>query len=172
MLLLLLTSLMMSSSAVAMVTVVIAPSAPPQSVEGTAINTSAIDVHWRPPLNNHHNGRLAGYRVIYASSSSTEPRSSSADIYSDPTPNHHHHGVGGVNSWSSEAFAPRTVTVGPRQLSYIISGLSAWTTYRIWIVAFTLAGDGPASDVIVVQTDEGGRIIVILLVRVAFIIHM
>jgi len=40
--------------------------------------------------------------------------------------------------------------------SYTVRGLRAWTQYNVWVLAYTAAGDGPRSDVIVVQTAEDG----------------
>lgn len=43
------------------------------------------------------------------------------------------------------------------EVSYTVRGLRAWTQYNVWVLAYTAAGDGPRSDVIVVQTAEDGQ---------------
>jgi len=113
--------------------VISAPSAAPQSVEAVAVNSSSIRVTWQPPPTQQHNGVIIGYRVRYASEWATQQ-----DRSSDP---------------------PRdaaTVMMTASDRSCVISGLATWNVYRIWVSAFTRAGEGPNSDVIVVQTDEGG----------------
>jgi len=110
-----------------------APSMAPQSVEAVAINTSSVRITWRPPPRQHHNGVIIGYRVRYALEWTVEE-----DLSSEP---------------------PRdaiTVMKTGSDRSCVISGLATWTAYGIWVSAFTRAGEGPNSDVIVVQTDEGG----------------
>lgn len=47
------------------------------------------------------------------------------------------------------------VVPGSKQ-SHVLTGLHEWTQYKIWVAASTSAGEGPLSDVIVVQTDEDG----------------
>ena len=48
------------------------------------------------------------------------------------------------------------MTVAGSEQSQVLSGLDRWTQYKIWVAAVTSAGEGPLSDVIVVQTDEDG----------------
>ena len=43
------------------------------------------------------------------------------------------------------------------ELSYTVRGLREWTSYNVWVLAYTAAGDGPRSDVIVVRTAEDGE---------------
>lgn len=43
------------------------------------------------------------------------------------------------------------------EMSYTVRGLREWTSYNVWVLAYTVAGDGPRSDVIVVRTDEDGE---------------
>ena len=44
------------------------------------------------------------------------------------------------------------------ETSYRVRGLREWTLYNVWVLAYTAAGDGPRSDVIVVQTAEDGEL--------------
>jgi len=52
--------------------------------------------------------------------------------------------------------AASSVTVPGSERSHVLSGLDEWTQYKVWVAAATSAGEGPLSDVIVVQTDEDG----------------
>lgn len=112
--------------------ILLAPSAPPQMVEAVAVNTSSVRVTWRPPMEQHRNGVITGYRVLYASEWA---RQTDSDPPRDST----------------------TLMMTGSDRSCLIAGLETWTVYRIWVSAFTRAGEGPHSDVIVVQTDEGGK---------------
>lgn len=103
------------------------PSASPLSVTATAVDSTSIEVTWRPPPEKHRNGNITGYRVLF-----TEALGSRA---------------------VDEA---EVVTVPPSERSYIISHLQKYTSYQIWVQAFTRIGDGPLCDVIVVRTDEDG----------------
>jgi len=58
----------------------------------------------------------------------------------------------GGNSDGSVASVPAD------ELSYTVRGLHEWTLYNVWVLAYTAAGDGPRSDVIVVQTAEDGEL--------------
>jgi len=109
------------------------PSAAPQMVEAIAVNTSSVRVTWRPPPERQRNGLIVRYRVMYASEWARQQ-----DHSSDP---------------------PRdatNITMTASDRSCVITGLATWTVYRIWVSAFTRVGEGPHSDMIVVQTDEGG----------------
>jgi len=113
----------------------IAPSGPPQMVEAVPVDTSSVRVTWRPPSERQQNGLITGYRVMYASQWQIQ--------------------------WMDESSAqpPRNVAnimMTGTDRSCLIEGLATWTVYRIWVSAFTSAGQGPHSDMIVVQTDEGG----------------
>jgi len=83
---------------------------------------------WDPPPELQQNGELTEYKVRFAMSESEV----------------------GVQE-------ARLVTVEASQTSVVLMDLDTWTQYKIWVAASTSAGDGPYSDVIVVQTDEDGR---------------
>ena len=114
--------------------VVVAPSAAPLRVESAAVNTSSIRVSWRPPAEHDRNGVITGYRVRYAAQWTGHQDHLNSDPPRDAT----------------------TVMTSGSDRSSVIAGLATWTAYRIWVSAFTRAGEGPHSDMIVVQTDEGG----------------
>lgn len=104
-------------------------------VEAVSVNTSSVRVTWQPPPERQQNGAVTGYRVMFASEWARQQQDLSA---SDP---------------------PRdasTKMMSGSERSCVIGGLATWTVYRIWVSAFTRAGEGPHSDMIVFQTDEGG----------------
>jgi len=85
-------------------------------------------VSWSPPPADQQNGALAGYRVLYAEADGGSTDANVASVPADET-------------------------------SYVVhGGLRPWTLYNVWVLAYTAAGDGPRSDVIVVQTAEDGEL--------------
>lgn len=88
-----------------------------------------MEVTWEPPAEQSQNGILAGYKILL----SEETR----------------HG--------QDLGQPMIVTVPANLRFYHIRNLNKWTHYRVGVLAFTKAGDGPISEAIVVQTDEDGR---------------
>ena len=106
----------------------VAPTAPPQDVRGQAVNSRKVSVSWSPPPEQHRNGRLVGYRVRYAEADS-----------------------------AVEVTDAQLLVIEASRTSCEISDLKKWTQYKVWVSAYTQAGDGPYSDVIIVVTDEDGR---------------
>jgi len=39
---------------------------------------------------------------------------------------------------------------------FVLEELKKWTQYRVWLLAGTVVGDGPASQAITVRTQEDG----------------
>ncbi|XP_025110636.1 receptor-type tyrosine-protein phosphatase F-like isoform X2 [Pomacea canaliculata] len=101
------------------------PEAPPQDVSGRPIDEHQIKVSWKPPIANKQNGALAGYKIYFVANE--------------------------AGKTDNDAIMKN---VDSSSLSSILDGLSTWTEYKIWVVAYTAVGDGPASPPIVVQTDE------------------
>lgn len=87
---------------------------------------------WSRPLAARQNGVINGYRLQYVAT---------------------RHDDGRDQQTSSDVLS--VIVPGPEQ-SHVLTGLDQWTQYKIWIAASTSAGEGPLSDVIVVQTDEDG----------------
>ena len=104
------------------------PSAPPQNVRGNALSSSALRVTWNPPPIESQHGTLRGYKIRYAA----------------------------VDEDTDVDNAPQIVTDAETH-RVDIRDLRIWTQYKIWVAPFTQVGDGPFSDVIIVQTDEDGR---------------
>ena len=117
-----------------------APSAPPQSVVGESVDSTSIRVSWSPPPLDHQNGVITGYRVLYSESSS----GSQDDDDDGPLPS-----------------AAMMASVPANDTWYVVRGLHKWTLYNVWVLAFTSAGEGPRSDVILVKTAEDGEFVFI-----------
>ncbi|XP_061653973.1 receptor-type tyrosine-protein phosphatase F-like isoform X13 [Phyllopteryx taeniolatus] len=91
------------------------PGAPPRKLEAEAVNSTAIRVTWKPPLQSKQHGQIRGYQVAYTLVENGEPRGQPniLDV---------------VLAEEQEAF---------------ITGLQSETTYSIAVAAYTTRGDGP-----------------------------
>lgn len=113
---------------------VTAPSASPQNVRGRALNSTSILVTWKTPPPESLNGVLTKFRLLYVNTLGDVPGDDEA----------------------TDEETVHSVDVPPIDSSYVLGGLAKWTPYKLWIAASNSAGEGPLSDVIVVQTDEDG----------------
>ncbi|XP_050925870.1 receptor-type tyrosine-protein phosphatase F isoform X11 [Lates calcarifer] len=100
------------------------PGAPPRKLEVEAINSTAIRVTWKPPLQGKQHGQIRGYQVIFSRLENGEPR-------------------GQPNIMD---------VVLPEAQEAIISGLQSETTYSVTVAAYTTKGDGARSKVKVITT--------------------
>ncbi|CAB1324046.1 unnamed protein product [Coregonus sp. 'balchen'] len=50
------------------------PGAPPRKVEADALNSTALRVTWKPPLQVKQHGQIRGYQVVYSRLENGEPR--------------------------------------------------------------------------------------------------
>lgn len=50
------------------------PGAPPRKLEVEAVNSTAIRVTWKPPLQGKQHGQIRGYQVIFSRLENGEPR--------------------------------------------------------------------------------------------------
>lgn len=95
------------------------------------VDSTSITVTWAAPLVSRQNGQILGYRVLFSETKGT-PSSS------DP--------------WSVMAVVPAS------EMTYTARGLRKWMFYNVQVLAYTAKGDGPLSDVVLVQTAEDGKI--------------
>lgn len=102
------------------------PTAPPQQVRGSALDSRSLRIHWEPPPLEQHNGAIVYYKVKY--------------LRSDAAP----------------GSAPYEALKSPSEHSHTVTGLDKWTEYRVWVLAGTAVGDGPPSPQVLVRTDEDG----------------
>uniref|UniRef100_A0A8C5NH59 Receptor-type tyrosine-protein phosphatase F n=1 Tax=Gouania willdenowi TaxID=441366 RepID=A0A8C5NH59_GOUWI len=100
------------------------PGAPPRKLEVEAINSTAIRVTWKPPLQGKQHGQIRGYQVIYSRLENGEPRGQ-----------------------------PNILDVAlPEAQEAIIGGLQSETTYSVTVAAYTTKGDGARSKAKVITT--------------------
>ena len=50
------------------------PGAPPRKVEADALNSTALRVAWKPPLQGKQHGQIRGYQVVFSRLENGEPR--------------------------------------------------------------------------------------------------
>ncbi|XP_057713547.1 receptor-type tyrosine-protein phosphatase F-like isoform X12 [Corythoichthys intestinalis] len=91
------------------------PGAPPRKLEAEAVNSTAIRVTWKPPLQSKQHGQIRGYQVAYTLVENGEPRGQPNIL---------------------------DVVLAEEQEAYI-TGLQSETTYSIAVAAYTTRGDGP-----------------------------
>ncbi|XP_034065320.1 receptor-type tyrosine-protein phosphatase F isoform X19 [Gymnodraco acuticeps] len=100
------------------------PGAPPRRLEVEAINSTAIRVTWKPPLQGKQHGQIRGYQVIFSRLENGEPRGQ-----------------------------PNIMDVAlPEAQEAIIAGLHSETTYSVTVAAYTTKGDGARSKAKVITT--------------------
>ncbi|XP_034470610.1 receptor-type tyrosine-protein phosphatase F isoform X20 [Hippoglossus hippoglossus] len=100
------------------------PGAPPRKLEVEAINSTAIRVTWKPPLQGKQHGQIRGYQVIFSRLENGEPRGQ-----------------------------PNIMDVAlPEAQEAIIAGLHSETTYSVTVAAYTTKGDGARSKAKVITT--------------------
>ncbi|KAJ3595036.1 hypothetical protein NHX12_004341, partial [Muraenolepis orangiensis] len=100
------------------------PGAPPKKLEVTAVNSTAIRVTWKPPMQGKQHGQIRGYQVIFSRLENDEPRGQ-----------------------------PNIMDVAlPEAQEAIIGGLHAETTYSVTVAAYTTKGDGARSKAKVITT--------------------
>ncbi len=53
--------------------------------------------------------------------------------------------------------AEKVVEIPADRREFVVEDLRTWTEYKVWMIAGTQIGDGPASEPITVKTDEDGK---------------
>ncbi|XP_071010624.1 protein tyrosine phosphatase receptor type Fa isoform X3 [Oncorhynchus clarkii lewisi] len=100
------------------------PGAPPRKVEADVLNSTALRVTWKPPLQVKQHGQIRGYQVVYSRLENGEPRGQ-----------------------------PSIMDVSlPEAQEAVITGLLPETTYSVTVAAYTTKGDGARSKAKVVTT--------------------
>ncbi|XP_026815472.1 protein sidekick isoform X3 [Rhopalosiphum maidis] len=103
------------------------PTGEPRSVSAFAISSTEVRLSWEHPQQNQQNGDLLGYKIFY--------------IVID-SPNEHR-------------VEEETEVVPATYVSHSLVFLDKYTEYKIQILAFNPAGDGPRSAPIIVRTHQG-----------------
>lgn len=105
------------------------PKSPPRNVRGTAIGKNQLRISWRAPSSDSK--KIVGYHVYYVIKMGQSQKKKEKDAI--------------------------VKTVSRDQTTVLLSGLETWTTYEVWVKAYTSMGDGPSSEVISLRTEEDGR---------------
>lgn len=107
------------------------PEAAPQSVRAEAEDSSSVRVSWSPPPAELQNGHITHYKLYYVEASRSDKE-------------------------AVEMMLKTPLAGGPGSTEFLLEELKKWTQYRIWLLAGTSVGDGPASEPITVRTQEDG----------------
>ncbi|XP_050535550.1 protein sidekick isoform X2 [Daktulosphaira vitifoliae] len=103
------------------------PTGEPRSVTAFSVSSTEVRLSWEHPQQNQQNGDLLGYKIFY--------------IVTD-SPNEH-------RIEEETEVVPATFT------SHSLVFLDKYTEYKIQILAFNPAGDGPRSTPVIVRTHQG-----------------
>ncbi|XP_029971393.1 receptor-type tyrosine-protein phosphatase F isoform X8 [Salarias fasciatus] len=109
------------------------PGAPPRKLEVEALNSTAIRVTWKPPLQGKQHGQIRGYQVIFSRLENGEPRGQ-PNIMDVALPE---------AQWNIEESTEHEAIIG---------GLQSETTYSVTVAAYTTKGDGARSKAKVITT--------------------
>ena len=102
------------------------PGAPPRNVRVEAEDSTSIRVLWEAPPEELQNGLITYYKLYY------------------------------VEASRSDTEAVEMMLKSPLNTEFLLEELKKWTQYRVWLIAGTVVGDGPASQPITVRTQEDG----------------
>ena len=107
------------------------PSSSPQSVQASAKNSTSVSISWAAVGNEQRNGIIKGYKVIYQAL----PDGRNVTRF--------------VNISDENQGTEQDLTLGD---------LVKFTNYSIRVLAFTVVGDGPPSEVKIVQTQQDSKL--------------
>uniref|UniRef100_A0A182KGT8 Fibronectin type-III domain-containing protein n=1 Tax=Anopheles christyi TaxID=43041 RepID=A0A182KGT8_9DIPT len=122
------------------------PIGEPLNIEGKAISSTEVYLHWNPPQQNTQNGELLGYKIFYLVTDS-----SSQELDSTTIGGIYNGSIAGRNKPPEEEIEVVPASYNTHNLVF----LDKYTEYRIQILAFNPAGDGPRSAAITVKTLAG-----------------
>ncbi|EDW06438.2 uncharacterized protein Dmoj_GI21512 [Drosophila mojavensis] len=107
------------------------PTGEPRAVDAAAISSTEVRLRWKPPKQSMQNGDILGYKIFYLvtySPQALEPG----------------------RKWEEEI-----EVVSATATSHSLVFLDKYTEYRIQLLAFNPAGDGPRSAPVTVKTLQG-----------------
>lgn len=107
------------------------PTGEPRALEAVAISSTEVRLKWKPPKQSMQNGKLLGYKIFYFVT------------YSPQEPEE------GRKQEEEIEVVPASYT------SHSLVLLDKFTEYRIQILAFNPAGDGPRSVPVTAKTMQG-----------------
>ncbi|KAG5875403.1 hypothetical protein JTB14_028474 [Gonioctena quinquepunctata] len=107
------------------------PTGEPRSLQGESVSSTEVRLRWKPPQQQMQNGELLGYKIFYLVLNSPQELEEG-------------------KKWEEEIeVVPASTT------SHSLVFLDKYTEYKIQILAFNPAGDGPRSQMIKVKTLQG-----------------
>ncbi|XP_073831568.1 sidekick cell adhesion molecule isoform X3 [Musca autumnalis] len=107
------------------------PTGEPRAVDAAPISSTEVRLRWKPPKQSMQNGDLLGYKIFYLVTDSPQELEEG-------------------KTWEEEI-----EVVSATATSHSLVFLDKFTEYRIQILAFNPAGDGPRSSPITVKTLQG-----------------
>ncbi|KAM7347894.1 sidekick cell adhesion molecule isoform 6-T6 [Cochliomyia hominivorax] len=107
------------------------PTGEPRAVDAAPISSTEVRLRWKPPKQSMQNGDLLGYKIFYLVTDSPQELEDG-------------------KTWEEEI-----EVVSATATSHSLVFLDKFTEYRIQILAFNPAGDGPRSSPITVKTLQG-----------------
>lgn len=107
------------------------PTGQPRAVEGAPVSSTEVRLRWKAPQQQQQNGDLLGYKIFYLVTDSPQELEE------------------GRQYEEEIEVVPATTT------SHSLVFLDKFTEYRVQILAFNPAGDGPRSAPIIVKTLQG-----------------
>ncbi|BFG02353.1 protein sidekick [Drosophila madeirensis] len=107
------------------------PTGEPRGVDATAISSTEVRLRWKPPKQSSQNGEILGYKIFYLVTWSPQPL--------EP----------------GRKFEEEIEVVSATATSHSLVFLDKFTEYRIQLLAFNPAGDGPRSAPVTVKTMPG-----------------
>lgn len=107
------------------------PTGPPRNVNGTEVSSTEVRLSWIPPQQQMQNGDLLGYKIFYLVTNSPQELEE------------------GRKHEEEIEVVPASTS------SHSLVFLDKFTEYRIQILAFNPAGDGPRSPPLTLKTLQG-----------------
>lgn len=107
------------------------PTGEPQNFEAVAVSSTEVRLKWKAPNLSEQNGELLGYKIFFLVTDSPQPLE------------------------DGQKFEEEIEVVPASYNSHSLVFLDKFTEYRIQILAFNPAGDGPRSTVVTVRTLQG-----------------
>ncbi|XP_017852461.1 protein sidekick [Drosophila busckii] len=106
------------------------PTGEPRAVDAAPVSSTEVRLRWKPPMQSQQNGDVLGYKIFYLVTFSPQALD--------------------VRKWEEEI-----EVVSATATSHSLVFLDKYTEYRIQLLAFNPAGDGPRSTPITVKTLQG-----------------
>ncbi|XP_054008055.1 protein sidekick isoform X4 [Hylaeus anthracinus] len=104
------------------------PTGEPQHLKAESISSTEVQLRWKPPQANMQNGDLLGYKIFYLVTDSPQELENKQEEEIEVVP--------------------------ASYLTHSLVFLDKYTEYRIQVLAFNPAGDGPRSPPITVRTKQ------------------